>query len=55
MDVYKENPFLSTRNMDNYLHKLFKDVVNDISQTFPIFDESGSEISYLIPDPINFA
>ena len=33
---------LSTRNMGKGLHKLFKDVVNYISQALPILVESGS-------------
>ena len=42
---------LSTQNMGKGLHKLFKAVVNDISQALPILGESGSEASYLIPEP----
>ena len=37
------------------LHKLFKSVVNDILQALSILGESGSEVSYFIPDPRNFA
>ena len=37
------------------LHKLFKAVINEISQDLPILDESESEVSYFIPEPINFA
>ena len=33
---------LSMRNMDKILQKLFKDVVNYISQALPILGESGS-------------
>ena len=40
---------LSTQNMGKGLHKVFKAVVNEISQVLPIFNESGSEVSYLIP------
>ena len=43
------------QNMGKGLHKVFKDVVNEISQVFPILGESGSEVSYFIPDPRNFA
>ena len=41
--------------MGKGLHKLFKAVVNEISQVLPIFDESGSEVSYFVPEPRNFA
>ena len=44
---------LSTRNMSKGLHKLFQAVVNEISQVLPIWGESGSEVSYFIPEPIN--
>ena len=40
--------------MGKGLHQVFKYVVNDISQVLPIFGESGSEVSYFIPKPINF-
>ena len=33
---------LSTQNMGKVLHKVFKAVVNEISQVFPILGESGS-------------
>ena len=46
---------LSTRNMGKGLHKLFKDVVNELSQELPISGESGSEVSYFVPEPINSA
>ena len=36
-------------------HKVFKVVVNDISQELPILGESGSEVSYFIPEPRNSA
>ena len=35
---------LYTRNMGKYLHKVFKAVINYISQVLPILDESGSEV-----------
>ena len=41
--------------MGKGLHKVFKAVVNDILQALPILGESVSEVSYFIPDPINFA
>ena len=41
--------------MGKGLHKLFKAVVNKISQVLPILGESGSEVSYFIPEPINCA
>ena len=40
--------------MGKGLHKVFKAVVNKISQSLPIFGESGSEVSYFNPEPINF-
>ena len=46
---------LSTRNMGKVLHKVFKAVVNEILQVLPILGESGSEVSYFIPEPRNFA
>ena len=36
-------------------HKVFKTVVKDISQDLPPLGESGSDVSYLIPEPRNFA
>ena len=46
---------LSTRNMGKGLHKDFKAVVNEIFQVLPILGEYGSEVSYFIPWPRNFA
>ena len=46
---------LSTRNMGKGSHKVFKAVVNYILQSLPILGESGSEISYFIPEPRKFA
>ena len=37
------------------LHKAFKAVVNDILQVLSILGESGSEISYFIPEPRNYS
>ena len=45
---------LSTQNMGKGLHKVFKAVVNETSQVLPILGESGSEVSYFIPEPRNF-
>ena len=45
---------LSKQNMGKGLHKLFKAIVNDISQDLPILGEPGSEVSYFIPEPGNF-
>ena len=36
-------------------HNVFTTVVKDISQYLPTLGETGSEVSYLIPDPRNFA
>ena len=41
--------------MDKGLHKLFKDVANEISQALPSLGESSSEVSYSIPEPRNFS
>ena len=46
---------LSTWNMVKVLHKLFKSVIKEISQVLPFLGESGSEVSYFIPDPRNFS
>ena len=46
---------LSIRNMGKGLHRLFKAVVHDISQALPISGESVSEVSFLVPEPRNFA
>ena len=45
---------LSRQNIGKVLHKVIKAVDNDIPQVLPILDESGSEVSYLIPEPRNF-
>ena len=45
----------STRNMGKVVHKVFKAVVKEISKDLPIFGESGSEVSYFIPEPRNFS
>ena len=41
--------------MGNGLHKVFKAGVKYISRYLPILGESGSDVSYFIPEPINFA
>ena len=41
--------------MGKGLQKLFNTVVKEISQDSPILGESGSEVSYFIPEPRNFA
>ena len=49
IQVEWKGTLLSMRNIRKGLHKIFKAVVNDISQTLPIFGESCSEVSYLLP------
>ena len=41
--------------MGKVLHKVFKVVINEISQVLPILGESVSEVSYFIPEPRNVA
>ena len=41
--------------MGKGLHKVFKAVINDISQVLPILGESGSEVSHFILDPRYFS
>ena len=41
--------------MSKGLHKVFKAVLNDLSQDLPILGESRSEVSYFIPEPGNFS
>ena len=41
--------------MAKILQKLFKTIVNEISQVLPILGESGSEVSCFIPEPRNFS
>ena len=36
------------------LHKVFSTIVKDISQELTPLVESGSEVSYFIPEPRNF-
>ena len=44
-----------TQNMGKGLHKVFSNVVKEISQDLPPLEESGSEVSHLIPEPRNFS
>ena len=37
------------------LYKVFKSFSNGISQALSILDQSGSEVSYIIPEPRNFS
>ena len=46
---------LSAQNMGKGLHKVLKAVVNDILQALTVLGEPGSEVSYFIPEPRNFA
>ena len=41
--------------MGKALHKVFKAVVNKISESVLIMGKLVSEVSYLIPEPRNFA
>ena len=45
----------ATHNMGKVLHKVFSTVVKEIYQELTLLGESGSEVSHLIPEPINFA
>ena len=45
----------ATRNMVKGLQKVFKNVVKYISKDLPPLGESGSEVSYFIPEPRNSA
>ena len=45
----------STQKIGKGLHKVFKTVVKEISQDLPPLGESGSKVSYFIPEPRNFA
>ena len=40
--------------MGKFLHKVFKDVSNEINNEFTTLVESGSEVLQLIPEPRNF-
>ena len=41
--------------MGKGLHKVFKYVINEISPFLPILGESGSEVSYFVPEPKTFS
>ena len=43
------------QNMGKGLHKVFKTAVKDILKYLPPLGESGSEVSYFIPEPRNFS
>ena len=49
--VELKGALLSTQNMGKGLHKVFKAIVNEVWHVLPILDKSGSEVSYLIPEP----
>ena len=42
---------LSTQNKGKFSHKVFKAVFNKHSEALPVLGESGSDVSYLIPEP----
>ena len=44
-----------TQNMGKVLHTVFKAVVKEILQDLQTLGESGSEVSFFIPEPRNFA
>ena len=50
-----KRPLKATQNMGKVLHKVFKTFVKEISQDFPPFGESSSEVYHFIPEPRNFA
>ena len=41
--------------MGKYLHKVFRNIVSEISQGLTALGESGSEVSHFIQEPRNFA
>ena len=41
--------------MGKGLYKVFKTVVKEILQDFPLLGEPGSEVSHFIPETRNFA
>ena len=43
------------QNMGKGIYKVFKAIVKEILQDLPILGESGSEVSYFIPDPRKFS
>ena len=46
--------YYQRKNMGKGLQTSFKAIVNDILQALPVLVESGSEVSYFIPEPRNF-
>ena len=46
---------LFMQNMGKGLHRFFKAVANDILQVLLILGESGSEVSFFIPESRNFS
>ena len=51
---WPKGSLLSTQNMGRGLHKLFRAVGNELSESLPIMGESGSEVSYFVPEPRKF-
>ena len=51
----RKEALLSAQNRGKGLHKVFKGVVNELSESITIMKESGSEVSHFIPEPRNFA
>ena len=45
----------ATHKMGNGLHRVFNNIVLEISQELTDFGETSSEVSHFIPEPINFA
>ena len=45
----------ATHKMGKGLHKVFSTIVKEILQELTNLGESGSEVSYFIPEPRNFA
>ena len=45
----------ATHKMGKGLHKVFSTIVKEILQELTNFGESGSEVSYFIPEPRNFS
>ena len=41
--------------MEKGLHRVFSTIVSEILQELTNFGETGSEVSYFIPEPRNFA
>ena len=43
------------RSMGKGLHKVFSNIVKEISQELAALGEYGSEVSHFIPEPRNFS